>query len=130
MFKKYIKIIKLICSVIVAMFPQLVLAANAALDKLNKVGAEKGPYQEFGTGQTSGSYRMAEIIGTSINAVLGLIGTIFLVLMIYAGYNWMTARGDEEKVTKAKDTITRAIIGLIIVVGSYAIWGFIFSKLI
>ena len=42
----------------------------------------------------------------------------------------MTARGEEEKVEKAKDTITRAIIGLIIVVGAYAIWSFIFSNLI
>ncbi|MDP2737083.1 MAG: hypothetical protein Q8O59_04905 [bacterium] len=130
MTKKYFKIIVLVGLVAIVMLPQLVLAANSALEKLNTVGATNGPYQEFATGGFSGSYRMSEIIGTSVQAILGLIGTIFLVLMLYAGFNWMTARGEEEKVTKAKDTITRAIIGLIIVVGSYAIWNFIFSKLI
>ena len=34
--------------------------------------------------------------------------------MLYAGYHWMTARGEEEKVEKAKDTIQRAIVGIII----------------
>jgi len=50
--------------------------------------------------------------------------------MVYAGYNWMVARGEEEKVTIAKDTIKRAIIGLVITVSSYAIWNFIFSNFI
>jgi len=50
--------------------------------------------------------------------------------MLYAGYNWMMARGDEEKVTKAKDTITRAIIGLLITIGAYAISFWVFDKLL
>jgi hypothetical protein len=49
--------------------------------------------------------------------------------MLYAGYNWMTAAGDEQKVEKAKDTITRAIIGIIITVSAYAITYFIFKYL-
>jgi len=69
------------------------------------------------------------IISLAITTALSLLGVIFLVLMIYAGYNWMTARGEEEKVTKAKDTIMRAIIGLIIVVAAYAISTFVISKL-
>jgi len=58
-----------------------------------------------------------------------LLGIIFIILMIYAGYNWMTAQGEEEKVTKAKTTIQRAIIGLIIVVSAYAITAFVFKSL-
>jgi len=65
-----------------------------------------------------------------IEGALSLIGIIFLALMLYAGYHWMTARGEEEKVEKAKDTIQRAIVGIIIVVGAYAIWKFIFSYLL
>ena len=60
--------------------------------------------------------------------VLSLLGVIFLVLMVYGGYLWMTAAGNEDKVTKAKNLMTAAIIGLIIVVGSYAISYFIISK--
>jgi len=69
------------------------------------------------------------LIQTVINASLSIIGVLLLIYMLYAGYNWMTAQGEEEKVEKAKDTLTRAIIGLIIVVGAYAIWNFIFNSL-
>lgn len=112
-----------VCSVAVITRPQLVLAANPALDKLEKIGAKDGPYQG------ASEYTLAEVAGVVIEGLLALLGVIFLALMLYAGYHWMTARGDEEKVTKAKDTIRRAIIGLIVVVGAYAIWAFIFGRL-
>ena len=67
----------------------------------------------------------ATIVGAVVKVFLGLLGIIFLILIIYAGYNWMTAGGDEPKVKKATDTIKRAIIGLIIVVGAYAIYGLV-----
>ncbi|MDP2708800.1 MAG: hypothetical protein Q8O93_01995 [bacterium] len=69
------------------------------------------------------------IIQTVISAFLGLLGIIFLILIIYAGYNWMTAQGDEDKVTKAKDTLARAIIGLIIIIAAYSITYFVFNAL-
>ena len=72
---------------------------------------------------------VAGIISLVIKAFLSLLGIIFVILIILAGYNWMTASGNEEKVTKAKDTITRAIIGLIITVSAYAITYFVFSNL-
>ena len=126
MIKKYVKFFLLIWLVAIVMLPQLVLAeGNPALGKLEAVGSsDKGPYTAVGWNSVS------RIIGAGVGAALSLIGVIFLILMIYAGYNWMTARGEEEKVEKAKDTITRAIIGLIIVVGAYAIWAFIFYQLI
>jgi len=120
-----IKFIKIVYSIIFLLFPTLVLADNWAMGKLVNVGNTSGPYQAV-TETTS----ISAVVGPVIRGVLGLIGVIFLVLMIYAGYNWMIARGEEEKVTKAKDTITRAIIGMIIVVGAYAIWTFIFDNLI
>ncbi|MFH0956077.1 MAG: hypothetical protein V1801_02610 [Candidatus Falkowbacteria bacterium] len=80
-------------------------------------------------GQAPGPSGMTSIIQTVISAFLGLLGVIFLVLIIYAGYNWMTAQGDEEKVTVAKNTLTRAVIGLIIIVAAYSITYFVFSNL-
>lgn len=71
-----------------------------------------------------------DVLGYVIQAVLGLLGIIFLILIIYAGFNWMTAAGEEEKVTKAKETLNRAIIGLIITIGAYAISDFVFWKLL
>lgn len=72
---------------------------------------------------------MAQVVATVIEAFLGLLGIIFLVLIVYAGYNWLTARGEEEKVNKAKDTLWRAIIGIIIVVGAYVITYFVLNNL-
>ncbi len=69
-------------------------------------------------------------VGSIIGLVLSFIGVIFLVLMIYAGISWMTAAGNQEKVTKAKDLIINAIIGLIIVLAAYAITSFIGNQLL
>jgi len=72
---------------------------------------------------------MAQIVAVVIKAFLGLLGVIFVVLIIYAGYSWMTAQGEEEKVIKAKDTLRQAVIGLIIITAAYAITYFVFSNL-
>lgn len=69
-------------------------------------------------------------VGSIIGLILSFIGVIFLVLMIYAGISWMTAAGNQEKVTKAKDLIINAIIGLIIVLAAYAITSFIGNQLL
>jgi hypothetical protein len=61
------------------------------------------------------------IIGLVIKTALGLVGIVFLVLMVYTGYIWMIARGDESKTEKAKNTIINSIIGIVIVVAAYAI---------
>lgn len=66
---------------------------------------------------------------TIIKGVLSLVGTIFLALSVYAGMLWMTASGNEEKVTKAKDIITQATIGLAVTLSAYALTAFITSKL-
>lgn len=67
-------------------------------------------------------------VGTVIKGVLGLVGTIFFVLTIYAGILWMTAAGNEEQVTKATDIIKAAVIGLFITMAAYAITTFVASK--
>jgi len=68
-------------------------------------------------------------IGEVISLLLNFLGVIFLVLMIYGGYIWMMSRGNEQEVAKAKSTITNALIGLILVLGAYAITWFITDKL-
>lgn len=67
--------------------------------------------------------------GTLIQRALTLVGIIFLVLMIYAGILWMTARGNNEQISSARNTIIAAIIGLVVVVGSYAITSLILQRL-
>ena len=70
------------------------------------------------------------IIQTIIEVALSFLGVIFLILTIYGGFLWMTAAGNEEKVSKAKKILTAAIIGLIIVISAYAISTLVMSKLV
>lgn len=72
--------------------------------------------------------KLAELIGRIISVALGLVGTIFLLLMLYAGFMWMTARGAPDQVKKAKEVLTGAIIGIVIVAGAYAITSLIISS--
>jgi amino acid transporter len=72
---------------------------------------------------------LASVISSLITVFLSFLGIIFLILMIYSGYNWMTAGGEEEKVKKAQSTIKKAIIGLIITVSAYSISYFVFNSL-
>jgi len=68
-------------------------------------------------------------IALVIKAFLSLLGIILIILIIWAGYNWMTAGGNEEKISKATNTITRAMIGLTIALSAYAITYFVFNAL-
>lgn len=70
------------------------------------------------------------LVGNVINVFLGILGTIFVVLMVYGGYKWMMAQGEEEEVTKAKDVIRQAIIGLMIILGAYAITAWVVRGLV
>lgn len=56
-----------------------------------------------------------------IRTALEFIGIIFIVLTLYAGFLWMTAGGNEEKVTKSKTLLFQATIGLAIIVSAYSI---------
>lgn len=60
-------------------------------------------------------------IGLALKLVISFLGVIFLGLIIYAGSLWMTARGNEQDVTKAKEIIYGAAIGLVIILSAYAI---------
>jgi len=104
--------------------PYFVFAGPNPMGELKDV-ASAGGYSDETTETT-----FASNLGLVIKAFLSLLGIIFIILIIWAGYNWMTAGGNEEKISKATNTITRAIIGLIITISSYAIWRFIYFKLI
>ena len=103
--------------------------ANAAILSDNGQGINENVNNLNKNAGFEASTNLGVIMQYVIQAFLSLLGIIFVVLMLYAGYNWMTAAGDEQKVEKAKDTLTRAIIGIIITVSAYAITYFVFKYL-
>ena len=69
------------------------------------------------------------IIGSIISSFLAILGSIFLILTLYAGFLWMTAAGSPDKVAKAKKLMTQAVIGLLIMLSSYSITRFTVNQL-
>ncbi len=80
--------------------------------------------------KTSGAPGLSQAVGQLIKPILGFVGVLFLLLMIWGGVMWMTAGGNEEKIGKAKQLITSAIIGMIIIFASYAITSFVVTNVI
>ena len=64
-------------------------------------------------------------IGAFLSGLFSLLGIIVMALIFYSGFVWMTARGNEAKVTKAKENLTDALVGLIFILGGYALTYFI-----
>lgn len=64
-----------------------------------------------------------------IVVVLSLLGVIFLVLTIFAGFRYMTAAGNEDQVKKAVAQIRDAVIGLVIVMSAWGISYYILKYL-
>ena len=77
----------------------------------------------------AGKSSPAEVVGTIVSVALSFIGIVFFLLVLYAGFTWMTAMGNSEKVTNAKEMLEAAAIGLLLVLASYAIARFVFTNL-
>ena len=70
------------------------------------------------------------IAGDIIRTVLGIIGSIALVIFLYGGLQWMTSFGDENKITKGRETMIWAGMGLIIIFGSYVFVQFLLTTVL
>ena len=77
----------------------------------------------------SGGTDLVQIIGRIIYIFLGALGIVFLGLLLYAGYLWMTDGGSGEKIKQSKAYIRNAVIGLFIIASAWAITAFILNSL-
>ncbi len=77
-----------------------------------------------------GGNDLTSVIGNIIKVFLGLLGIVFLLIMIFAGYLWMTAGGDDKQVLRAKRLIINAVIGIVIILFAYGITSFIIGALL
>ena len=118
--KKFLKQFFFVCLLtLIITLPFFTLAQisdSSITDKLRDTGSAAG----FDRG--TDSLTLSRTIGTIVSTVLSLLGVVFIILIILGGYQWMTAGGNEEQVKGAQSRIKNAVIGLIIVISSYAIW--------
>ncbi|MEK7607264.1 MAG: pilin, partial [Patescibacteria group bacterium] len=77
-----------------------------------------------------GTQELPTTLASIINTILGLLGIVAVVLVLYAGFLWMTAAGNDEKIGTAKKILSAGIFGLIIIFSAYAIAQFALSKII
>lgn len=66
---------------------------------------------------------------TVVNALLAILGIVFFGYFLYAGVRWLTSRGNEEFIAKAKSSMGSAITGLIIIMIAYGITTLVFNRL-
>lgn len=67
------------------------------------------------------------LLGKIINSVLGIIGSLALVMFIYGGATWMLSGGNQEQVTKGKNILIWAAAGLVIIFTAYALVKFVLT---
>lgn len=90
---------------------------------------------KFAVGETvtpvgDGGDTLVDNVTTILNAVIGVLGLVCVVVMIIGGVNYMTSSGDTGKVKKAKDTILYGLIGLIVCVLAFALVNFVISSIL
>lgn len=112
--------------ILLVMFFVFPFAVHAKKTVADAPGFLQTASQRAGVEQTN----VQTMIGTIIKSALTITGLIFLILMVYGGFLWMTGRGEEEQISKAKKTISAAVIGIIIVAGSYAITVFVTERVV
>lgn len=99
---------------------QLLAQREQPLGTIGGVGL--GPFGSINTGD-----RMAGITGVinTISSVIGMLTVVasiwFMFMLLFAGYEWISAGGDQKKLSSAKDRITHAFTGLVIVVGAWSL---------
>jgi hypothetical protein len=69
------------------------------------------------------------IVASAIRVIMGFLGTIAVVIILMAGFKWMTAGGSEEKITDSRKMLTAGVIGLIIILAAFGIATFVMNNL-
>ncbi len=109
--------------------------AKTEPDKATSQTFNRGAYKPLinpitGKTYSGDSYALVTgVVNNVIKAVLGLSGVFALIAFIWGGITWMTSYGDPAKVTKGRTMMTWAVIGLIVIFGSFAIVNYLLDAL-
>jgi len=95
-------------------------AIQSAITKIDSFSKLATSYSELS---------LSVIVGKMITTLLGIIGTLALVIFIYNGIMWMFAHGNKQTVDKAQKGFIWAALGLVIIFSSYMIVRFVITAL-
>lgn len=101
----------------------------AQANKKIPLGEFNPPTDAFSAGsQTSADKATSNLelfISNTVGFVTVLASIFFIGQFILAAFNWVTSGGDSSKVQKARDKMVQGVLGLIIIISSYALLGLI-----
>lgn len=95
------------------------LAQNQGIfnDLFKDIGAKFGA----GEGSLAKSQTVGNLIFQVVQILLLVAGSIAVIYLVVGGYQYIMARGNEEKTETARKTITSAIVGLVVIILAFAI---------
>ncbi|KKS41490.1 MAG: hypothetical protein UV02_C0026G0004 [Candidatus Kuenenbacteria bacterium GW2011_GWA2_42_15] len=120
---KYYFLLATVLIVLVLLPVVFLLSANALAQTNDLYGVN------YGAGAGLGSEDLRVSVIKVIRTILGVLGIVALMLILYAGFVWMTAGGKADRIEQAKKIIFNAVIGLLIIMMAFAIVQYIFKVL-
>ncbi|MFH1425911.1 MAG: hypothetical protein ABIG66_00545 [Candidatus Kerfeldbacteria bacterium] len=113
----YKKITKTLSAAGASLFGTMAVGVHAALAQTEYFD----PNDTIGTSSGLPTRSAADTALAIANVFLGTVAIIAVILIIYGGFTWMTSGGSEEKVTKGKNILIWAVIGLLIIMSAWGI---------
>ena len=113
-----------VAALVLPVAPNMVGTATAADITANDLGIQ------YGASTGLGSRDVRDTVASIIKVLLGLLGIVAVVIILIGGFTWMTAGGNEDKVTQAKKWIFSGIIGLVIILSAYALASWVIEQLV
>ena len=120
------EIMKKIMTALLLAMPAVVSAQSSITPPAREAADGSFGLEELDT--DLGKADLKTTIGQLINVVLGFLGIIAVLIILLGGFKWMTSQGSSEKVEEAKKLIGAGIVGLIIILASYAIAQFVLTS--
>jgi len=121
---KTIKIFFISCIVIFNVFIQNTYVVIGSTLMTNQIGFNSSNKEQNVSNLFSG-LNIYRIIIFFIKTLLSLVGLIFLIMLIWAGWKYLTSQGNEDEIKKSLSQIRSAIIGLIIITSAYILTAWI-----
>jgi uncharacterized membrane protein len=103
-----------------ALSPSTQAASSTSVTTI-RLASDYGLNDSAASGTGLSKKPLKESILSIIRWSLGSLGLVAVVLVLYGGFMWMTASGNDDRISKAKQIISAALIGMIIILLSFAI---------
>jgi len=125
MIKKFMATLAIALSILGVGFGQAVYAQSSKDAVCAGVGLTGGT---AGCTDPKGAPTVDSTLKTIVNLLSIIVGAVAVIMIIIAGFKFVTSGGSAEKVTGARNTIVYSIIGLVIVALAQVIVRFVINK--